>query len=302
MNPKKNIERFFQLINEDSKSVVEKRKLYSIADKLRGVIGEFKSPTEVFRLLRNLGPMQKEYLHHFGLTNVCKIILIIYFKERGLNELKINKILESIYFSILFFTEGETYEENCDNCGGDGYISCHNCDGEGTISCDECNGDGKVDCENCDGAGQIDGEDCMDCSATGQVDCEECDGEGNGTCSRCDGRGDDVCDDCDGSGNYSTDETKYTLMGYCLWNKDVKNILEIREKQTEPALEDISKSFYQDSIQLIELEEHTELPEEVVSDVYYCAQVSNEPVNFRFYQSFNIDFGDSNQIIKFITD
>jgi len=303
MNSKKNIERFFQLINEDSKPAMEKQKLISVAEKLQGILGDFDSPTDVLNHLRKLGTMQSEYLTLFGIKNLCKIIFIIYYKKNGLSNSKIEEIINSIYFTVLFTTEGNDYTESCDTCGGDGYITCGNCDSEGSLECDFCDGSGVVNCDDCDGTGEVEGESCDKCEGSGEVTCDECDGDGHYTCRRCGGDGSESCDDCDGDGGIETDDTEYSLVGLCFWDKEMKNILEIREKEVQPAMEEISDKFWRNSIKLTYTEEHTELDmDKIETDVYYCCLLSEQPEVFKVSRNLNIHISYPEELITFITD
>jgi len=98
-------------------------------------------------------------------------------------ELNMKKILKhgNELYSILYDFELDLTkeEEECDECGGKGYIDC-----------DKCNGNGNIDCEECGGTGEIDEDEaCSNCSGSGLETCKECDGSGSETCYQCGGDG-----------------------------------------------------------------------------------------------------------------
>jgi len=117
-------------------------------------------------------------------------------------------------------TGGGYSNQDCDYCGGDGYVECGECYGRGRLRCDECDS-GKIDCPECDGSGEIqcgtcdgegqddEGNPCEDCNGDGTVKCEDCWGHGTKECSDCDGEGFYQCNDCDGEGQVPCHECNY---------------------------------------------------------------------------------------------
>jgi hypothetical protein len=88
--------------------------------------------------------------------------------------------------------------DECDNCGGEGYVDCGECYGRGDIKCEECNGKSEIQCNDCKGDGEIQ---CEKCYRTGEIDCRSCGGtgkDGEDECSDCDGTKKSVCPICDG--------------------------------------------------------------------------------------------------------
>jgi hypothetical protein len=304
MNLKKNLERFYQLINEDSKTIIEKKKLFSIANNLIPIYPNCKNPTECFQSLGKFGSMQNEYFRIFGLENLIKISLIIYFTREGMKESEINKILDSLYYGILFETDGEDYEEPCERCDENGYESCDYCGGDGRVDCSECNGTGNITCDKCEGEGQIEDSegdfiDCEECSGSGEKTCDYCDGEGREDCDDCEGRGDNLCDECDGRGHNITDEKNYNIIGICSWDEDIKNILEIREKEFMPALKEIN---LRKCLKLFVRDYHEELPEDIVENEYYSVRLSKEPENMYLLMNMTVGMDFSQDMIEFIID
>ena len=117
-------------------------------------------------------------------------------------------------------TGGGYSNQECYNCGGEGYVECGPCDGRGEVDCDncdrgsldcnDCDATGNVECGTCDGKGQDDeGNTCEDCGGDGNVNCEECSGNGSRDCPECDGNGRVECGNCDGGGQISCYDCNY---------------------------------------------------------------------------------------------
>ena len=104
------------------------------------------------------------------------------FKKLNLeNVLKDGDIVYNIISSFTLDLDSDI--EECDNCGGSGWINCESCNGEGHVKCNTCDGYGEDD----------DGNRCSECDGDGVIDCDECYGKGDARCG-----------DCDGSGEYDT--------------------------------------------------------------------------------------------------
>jgi len=114
-------------------------------------------------------------------------------------------------------TGGGYSNQECEYCGGDGYIECGECYGRGRVRCEDCT-NGSVECSDCEGAGEIecntcggagadeDGNACEDCYGDGTRRCGDCSGRGEVDCPECDGDSYVQCDNCDGEGNVNCQE------------------------------------------------------------------------------------------------
>lgn len=304
MNQKLLSKRLRQLLIEDSQNEKERQKLFKVATKLEGIIPETDTPTETFRSLSQLGRMQSEYLSNFGLKNILKIAIIIYFKKKNIDETRINKILDSLFFAILFYTDGQEHEEECSQCDGSGSLRCSECYGEGHQECGECDGNGEVECDECEGEGKIedaDGDmiDCDNCGGKGEVDCDNCEG-GTVDCNYCGGTGEEECTECGGDGNIQTDEIDYDLIGICSWDPNLKNLLELREREYKPAVESLD-NFRKNYLEFSTTSGHAELPSDIEEGEYYSVLLTDNPPAKLLY-NLNVSIENPEYLIGFITD
>jgi hypothetical protein len=217
-----------------------------------------KSPQEVFdSFSKNIYESQKDYFNALGGDSIIKIILYIYsLKETG--EFKMgDNMINRLSFASLFFTSGNYSQMPCDSCSGDGVVECDYCNHNGLASCEECGGDGT----------DSDGEECGDCGGQGEVYCNNCGGNGGITCSS-----------CDGTGEVESDEVEYNYSYICTWNNEIKNLCELNEGTTEPAMSEYDfDRLGDDYITLFYTEEAAELRSFVDTNVLYCVSYLDEP-------------------------
>lgn len=118
-----------------------------------------------------------------------------------------------------YFIPKGTYNETCNSCKGNQYISCSNnecsgkhtwrckkCIGKGELTCDKCSGDGSNRCSSCSGkgkkqSGQYDNGKpqmvkCQKCIGAGKVACKSCSKSGKVRCVSCEGTGEITCQIC----------------------------------------------------------------------------------------------------------
>ena len=217
-----------------------------------------KSPQEVFDSFgARIYESQKSYFEAIGGDSIIKIVLYIYsLKETG--EFKMgDDMINKLSFASLFYTSGN-YR----------HTECSNCEGSGSVNCDYCSHDGLIDCEECGGDGiNSDKDECGECNGQGQVYCDNCGGDGNITCS-----------DCDAVGEVETDELEYTYSYICTWNNEIKNMCELNEGTTEPAMSEYDfDRLSDDYITLAYTEEAAELRGFVDTNVLYCVSYLDEP-------------------------
>jgi hypothetical protein len=233
--------------------------------------------------LRTVMSNQRDYFSNFLPENIIKLTFYVWsYKNTG--DFKVaDKILNNIAFAVLFTTEGNTYEEECGQCDGNGIQSCSYCSGDGSIQCDECEGDGEVYCSACDGSGSIsedDGtlNDCDECDGKGKIECAVCDGSGENSCSECSGDGSEECDNCDGSGELQTGQLVYNVYNIVTWSKYFKDRCELTEQSMEITMSEYDfDRLRNDYIVLSNDEEHAELEEVIETNEMYCPLYSDSP-------------------------
>jgi hypothetical protein len=171
-----------------------------------------------------------------------KIIVTSWFiiNKPNLKPEDINRIVSNLYIlTVDIYDEMGYRNEECHDCGGDGYYDCSSCDGDGkqdcrycdgngTEECYECSGEGSQECGYCDGKGyeveiidkkpnkkfKITG-DTNDVTKEIKIECVHCDGEGAERCRNCGGSGDFDCSVCEGSGTESCDSCDGHGTQYC---------------------------------------------------------------------------------------
>lgn len=163
-------------------------KLYSIAKKLSVGFNTLAAGSDFFTKFSNLFKKTEEYFSNFDSDDFLKIYVFTKtLTEEGLDT-PLSVLLEkyeNTQITLMIYTNYETVEIECSECGGDGEEECQWCDGGGEVSCPICDGSGEDE----------EGERCDECSGTGAVECPDCNGSGQETCSQCDGRGEIVDDD-----------------------------------------------------------------------------------------------------------
>jgi len=238
--------------------------------------------------LKMLMSNQKDYFSYFSPENILKLTFYVWsYKKTG--DFKVaDKVLDKIAFAVLFTTEGNTYEEECSQCDGNGNQSCSYCDGDGNIQCDTCEGDGEVYCSECDGSGAIEDDDgrlidCDECDGKGKMDCSDCDGSGENRCNQCYGEGSEECDVCDGSGMEQTDQLVYNVYNIVTWSNYFKDRCELTEQRMEITMSEYDfDRLRNDYIVLSHDEEHAEFRVLVEVNEMYCPFYSDSPkLNFQ---------------------
>jgi len=220
----------------------------------------------------------KEYFSLYDPRDYVKMVLYIHsLLETGGFEWGDGMIKNSFVGNYFEFGEDDFAEEECENCGGEGYVNCDTCDGTGQVDCDDCNGNGQVNCEACDGSGEDDeGDECSDCRGNGEVDCEECDSSGKVTCGDCRGDSTYSCDDCNGRGYVQSDELKYYNTTFITWDKDLINVFRnSMELQKPTSINDFLPFRNEDKmLVLITEEDQEEFRTDVKPDKFYCFTLS----------------------------
>ncbi len=87
-----------------------------------------------------------------------------------------------------YFISDLTFQEQCDECKGNKYVTCPDpdCKGQHVYECLDCKGSRRVQCSNCRGSGWVK---CNNCGGTGEIKCKKCNGRGEEKCSTCGGDG-----------------------------------------------------------------------------------------------------------------
>lgn len=129
-----------------------------------------------------------------------------------------------------YFIPDLTFQEQCDECKGNKYVTCPDpdCKGQHVYECPDCKGSRRVQCDDCRGSGYVK---CNNCGGSGEIKCSKCGGRGEEKCSTCGGDGRDegtflgnvatraiggtakadkyvVCKKCGGKGYYPCRECK----------------------------------------------------------------------------------------------
>lgn len=258
-------------------------KLKRLAINLSETMPRVETVSDVYVHVRDLLKRQEDYFKHYlGPENVIKLIFYIWsYKKSDSFELG-DKILSNLQFSILFDTDGETVDETCDHCSGDGRIECDECYGRGTITCDECDGDGKETCSECGGSGEIEDEEgnsvtCDECGGEKELDCDDCGGEGNVECSECDGTGSSVCNDCDGDGELETDEVTCIKTYVACWDPIVNQVISDALIDDNYFDYDVLGDANKSRLILHQEDENNEIKSWVDTEVYYTLTTTKTP-------------------------
>ena len=285
--------------------MISDKKLQSLAVIISEDWDDVETPTDVYTRLVKYATNQKEYFHDYlKLNNFIKLVLYIYyFKTEGTFD-KAIIAMNNLEFVTLLMHDGENYDEECDNCNGNGSYSCNSCGGDGTITCPDCDGEGNVECNECDGDGEIETSDgmesCQDCNGNGRVTCDRCDGNEYVDCIECDGSGENTCWDCDGRGSVETDEFTYSLTYLINWNPELKYRINKTFETMEPTLGSDGLINFEKNYIITDVDdnEHAEFEDEVEEDKYYTIDVTDEPERPRFqgngrirwnFNPFNLD-------------
>lgn len=167
-----------------------------------GGVGKFgeKSIVEYEGYINEFSKMEGAKLHKIPLSDVDNAFEFPFDAENK----EVNKTQRK-YFLPKF-----TYQETCEKCNGNKYITCTNieCKGKHVWRCKECIGTGQITCSKCKGHGYTK---CWTCSGIGKttqgigddkktVRCTKCMGKGEVPCSKCGVSGKVRCQTCDGDG------------------------------------------------------------------------------------------------------
>jgi len=261
-------------------------KIKSLSVKLEELFSEPITPQSIYHQMRDITKPQVEYFRRFGPENIIKLMFYVYsLKKTGGFKLG-EKILNNLFFTHLFETDGEYAVHTCSQCHGDGETDCPYCD-EGKETCPTCEGTGEVDCPICDG----NDPDCEECEGTGEVECPDCAGTGVVNCEYCNGSGTYECDNCDGLGETESNIEKiYDLTFLCSWNKDLKYECELKVDTLSPIENDVSGNDY---IILYKTQSNGPISSEVELGRYYCISYSDEPdlsllMNMQIYGDYDV--------------
>jgi hypothetical protein len=244
-------------------------KLKKIAKNLSSIVSEVENPTSVYYKLLDIFRIQSDYFSHFDLPSKLKIVLYVWSLKSTGNFALGDKIINNLFFMVLFQTEMQNHVDECDQCNGNGNMSCDVCDGSGRVECGECSGDGEVYGDEGEGP---------------QV-CDDCDGEGEVECDNCEGHGDTTCDSCDGSGEFEYDDQfDYDIKICCSWDKSLFESAELAMDTEEPLMEDSDWSLITDNlIVLSEDSGYGEIKNFVDANEIYCIYLDdNAPLEYNF--------------------
>ena len=246
-------------------------------------VGE--TPSEMYTALCQLGFKQKIYFENFEPSDFLKLSLMLYSLKSTGNFQLAYQIFEKLFFAVLYTDSGESYDEECEECGGDGRTSCDLCDGNGRTTCDECDGDGTVICNECDGEASVEtpegSEDCENCDGEGLVTCDNCDGDGTMICIECDGDGGIYCQECDGDGSINGESNYLEVLLICSWDDQLYNQCELKEGKPEPVIS--VEDFFNLESKMINLKKEMigslefEMGDWVNDEYLYCFNVTDVP-------------------------
>jgi hypothetical protein len=285
---------------------VPKDKVIKFAENLNELIPQdVKSLQNIYEHLKDIFISQREYFNMI-LTPELYIKIILYiFSYRKFNDFEGGqRLYDNLFFANIFSTTGNFAMETCNDCDGDGdvdceecgssgFVRCSNCYGEGEERCNNCEGKGSFDCEDCDGSGELeDGETCGNCNGSGDVKCDNCNGEGDVQCEYCDGSGDErceecnsygkrTCDNCNGDGEIESDEN-YEVDLYCIcsFDKNLKNLCEIRKNTTEPIMEIEDLTSKPNVLILRIFDKEAKSPKfELTPDMAYCFEFETSDID-----------------------
>jgi len=253
-------------------------KLKKLAKKMEGLLSEVTSPQETLDKLIPIIFQQKEYFNHFSASDKIKLIFYIFsLKDTGSFELA-DKILDNLIFVHMLTSEGNYYVETCDSCGGNGAVHCVECNGSGEVACGECRGSGNEPCTYCHGDGLIDGENCDNCGGTGDITCSNCGGGEVDSCEYCGGDGEAYCSECEGNGENITDELEYLIYYICTWNKQIKDICELTENTSDPAMSEFDFDRLRNEYVILSIEDGHAIFDSIFEEnKMYCIGYSDDP-------------------------
>lgn len=247
--------------------------------------GPFESPQACFDLFKNIWSQQYDYFSNFDSSFLLKLIINIYSYKNTGNFKLADSLLNKLGFASLFITQGNTYQEECSRCNGNGDYHCTSCEGDGSVNCNTCGGDGEDECYECGGEGVThqhgEPEECETCQGSGKYTCGNCSGIGTDECGKCEGFGNESCDECGGEGMVDTDEKIFDYYVIATWNKFIKDRCELNEGTMEPALSEYDFDRLRDDYIIIGLDEsHKEFRRAVQTNEVYCTTYTDEPKLF----------------------
>ena len=256
-------------------------KIKKLAANLSELIPKSDTPQEVYDFLIPVMQKQSDYFNYLGPDNIIKLIIYIFSYNQGNGFNLGDKMIDSLGFANLFTSEGNTYEEECDNCSGSGETDCQNCDGTENVECDECSGEGEITCDYCDGYGAVEenGETvtCPECDGKEQY-CKECRGDGEVSCDSCTS-GKETCEYCDGQGEVETNEIKYDTYFVVTWNRAINGDFSLNENTKYPALSEYEFDRLRDEFIILTYNDdgHDKFQDWVKINEMYCTYYSDEP-------------------------
>lgn len=254
-------------------------KIKRLAKNVSELIPSTDTLQETYDLLTDLMKKQRDYFINFSSENIIKLLFYIWSYKQTDDFVLGDKLLNEISFAVLFETQGEMYEAECEYCDGSGETTCENCGGSGSESCDECNGSGEVNCPDCDGDGSFeDDTTCSECSGTGGISCGECGGDGEVTCGNCSGGGREECTNCNGIGEVQTDELLHIEYFIVTWDKFIKNRCEVTENDTEITMSEYEFDRLRDEyVKLTIRPSHAAFDDFIKPNEMYCAMYNDSP-------------------------
>lgn len=253
------------------------QKSKKLAKKISNIISDVSNLQETYNKFINIAKRQKVYFLHIEPSDYLKIVFYIWSLKKTNDFILGDNLINKTHFADLFYTENEPFEQECDECYGNGQTSCDNCAGDGSIQCDECGGSGEIDCDECGSSGEDEeGNACRECQGGGKVECSECGGDGTFRCEDCFGNGEVTCSECDGSGEVETDKSKFKTIFICTWDDFIFDRCELTEDRYEPFLSEYDfDRLSDDYIVLSEIESQGEIDSKVKPYEVYCMNLSN---------------------------
>jgi hypothetical protein len=243
------------------------------------------SPDEMaWEDLMDLRVRYRDYLGKRSPDFILNLFLMIMSLKKTGNFDFYESIRNDVFIVGFYLESGHYHEETCPDCDGDGYTKCSSCDGSGNEPCPQCEGEGTERCFECEGKGEIDGGTCPECNGEGEIDCGECGGDSEVRCSDCDGNGNISCNDCDGNGEIESDSsTDYETHIYLSWNKNLRDLAEIREGTEKPLSDDeYNRITNADSIMIGGFTGDGEKKDFVESDKYYVYFFDDDSFDLAF--------------------
>jgi len=266
---------YLLLMDEKIKSISVKLKRFFNNSEIR--------PTEVYDKLRKIANTQKQYFELFTPESFLKLVIYEYSLVRTGDFAYGDSILKNLLFVDFFVTDLVDHREECGYCDGSGRVSCDYCDGDGYRTCNDCDGNGTIPCVDCEGSGNVENDEgesqtCDYCDGSGEVSCDTCDGDGRFSCNECSGESSVECNECYGDGEIEDGSIDYDHFFICTWDKEFKDLVEIRVKTDES----IPINYYYDrygmnSIILNQKTDNTFLKSFIDSDEMYILDATNDP-------------------------